>query len=135
MTVENERLKAARVWLAEHGYDAMLACADGQNSFLESNAVYVFTNIRSIGRSAVIIEKNGPSTLIVEPAYDGDRVRAIAAVDRVIATDTFPQTLSDALGAVSNPNHSPMLFWPACRKPQPSMALRPNWRASAHKKS
>ncbi|MDF2114521.1 Xaa-Pro peptidase family protein [Roseiarcaceae bacterium H3SJ34-1] len=102
MTVENERLKAARAWLAEHGYDAMLACADGQNSFLESNSVYVFTDIRSIGRSAVIIAKDGPSTLIVEPAYDSDRVGAIASVDRVIATDAFPQTLTDALGAVKS---------------------------------
>jgi len=98
----NERLKAARGWLAEHGFDAMVAFADGQNSFLESNAVYVFTNVRSIGRSAVILEAGGGSTLVVEPAYDGDRVRAIAAVDRVIASDTFAQALTDALGAVKS---------------------------------
>lgn len=100
MAAENERLRAARAWLIEKGFDGVIAFADGQNSFLDSNAVYVLTNVRSIGRSAVVIERDGPSTLIVEPAYDYDRVRESAQVDRVIAVADVSDALEAGLAGI-----------------------------------
>lgn len=93
MVTENDRLKAARVWLADHRLDGLLAFNDGQNSFLDSNAVYVFSGVRALGRSAVVVARDGASVLIVEPAFDVQRATALARTSDVVATDHFSEAL------------------------------------------
>ena len=80
MAAENARLSQAREWLHEQKLDGLIAFNDGQNSFLDGNAVYVFSGVRPIGRSAVVLPREGASILIVEPASDLDRVMRVLDV-------------------------------------------------------
>jgi Xaa-Pro aminopeptidase len=94
---ESSRLSQARDWLGEHGLDGLLAFNDGQNSFLDGNAVYVLSGVRAIGRSAVVVPRDGASVLIVEPASDEARANRIAATQRVIATDDLAATMAEVV--------------------------------------
>jgi Xaa-Pro aminopeptidase len=97
MIAENGRLRQARTWLAEQRLDGLVAFNDGQNSFLDSNAVFVFTGLRPLGRSAVVVARDGASVLIVEPSFDEQRATALAATQEVIATDDLPGALQAVL--------------------------------------
>ena len=95
MSAAAMRLADARNWLSDRRFGGLVAFNDGQNSFLDANAVFVFTGVRAIGRSAVVIAREGPSILIVEPSWDAERAMTLSCTDDVIATDS----LVDALGA------------------------------------
>ena len=97
MTAENGRLTQARTWLAEQRLDGLVAFNDGQNSFLDSNAVYVFSGVRPLGRSAVVVAREGASILIVEPSFDAERAIALSTTQDVVATDDLPDALQGAL--------------------------------------
>ncbi len=99
MGIQRDRIAQARAFLAEQGLDGLMAFNDGQNSFLESNAVYVFAGLRPLGESVVVIPRDGDATLIVTPAWDRERVAAASASDKVIATDDLPGALAGVLGA------------------------------------
>ena len=93
--MKNERIAAAAAWLKEEKLAGLIAFNDGQNSFLDSNAVYVFSNLRPIGRSAVIIAQDGTSTLLIEPSWDGPRAQKKASNTRIIACDDLARALQD----------------------------------------
>ena len=95
MAAESSRLSQARDWLSEHDLDGLVAFNDGQNSFLDGNAVYVLSGVRAIGRSAVIVPRDGASILIVEPASDEARANRIAAAQEIIATDDLATTMAE----------------------------------------
>ena len=97
MTAENGRLTQARSWLAEQRLDGLVAFNDGQNSFLDSNAVYVFSGVRPLGRSAVVVAREGTSALIAEPSFDAERATALSTTRDVVATDDLPDALRGAL--------------------------------------
>lgn len=97
MAAENARLASARRWLSEQGLDGLVAFNDGQNSFLDSHAVFVFSDVRPLGRSAVVVARDGASTLIVEPAFDLARARACSSTVETLATDDLPSTLRGVL--------------------------------------
>lgn len=97
MAAENARLSQARTWLDEQQLDGLIAFNDGQNSFLDGSAVYVFSGVRPIGRSAVVVARGGASILIAEPASDAERATRLAATHETIATDDLARTLSDVL--------------------------------------
>lgn len=91
--MKNERIAAASQWLHEEKLDGLIAFNDGQNSFLDSNAVYVFSGVRPIGKSAVVIGRDGTSTLLIEPSWDKERTEHLATTDRVIACDDLPKAI------------------------------------------
>jgi len=95
--MKKERIVAAQSWLEQEKLDGLIAFNDGQNSFLDSNAVYVFSGVRPIGRSAAVIGRDGSSTLVIEPAWDGDRARALTFCDKTIACDDLIDGLKQAL--------------------------------------
>jgi Xaa-Pro aminopeptidase len=97
MAAENARLSEARAWLAERRLDGLVAFNDGQNSFLDGNAVFVFSGVRPLGRSAVVVARDGTSILIVEPAFDAQRATALSSTQEVVATDDLPSALQGAL--------------------------------------
>ncbi len=94
----NRRLSAAAKHLADHGLDGLIAASNGLNNFLESNAVFVLSGLRPIGESAVVLDRDGRSTLIVTPAWDGERAAASSATDETIATDDLAATLARVAG-------------------------------------
>lgn len=99
MASQNGRQSQAREWLKERGLDGLVAFNDGQNSFLDSNAVYVFSGVRPIGESAVVLSREGGSTLIVTPAWDGERVAAASTTETTVATDDLVNALGAELAA------------------------------------
>ena len=81
------RLAKRPGYLADQSLDGLIAASNGLNNFLESNAVYVFSGVRPIGESAVVLDRDGRSTLIVTPAWDEERAAALSATERTIGTD------------------------------------------------
>jgi Xaa-Pro dipeptidase len=61
---------------------------------LESNAVYVLSGVRPIGESAVVLDRDGRSTLIVTPGWDGERAAGLSSTDETIATDDLAAALA-----------------------------------------
>jgi len=99
VVVENNgRLAEAARYLADEALDGLVAASNGLNNFLESNAVYVFSGVRPIGESAVVLDRDGASTLIVTPAWDEARAAAASSTDRTIGTDDLAATLKSAVG-------------------------------------
>jgi Xaa-Pro dipeptidase len=93
----NERLAAATKYLEDHALDGLIAASNGLNNFLESNAVYVLSGVRPIGESTVVLDRDGRSTLIVTPGWDGERAAALSSTDETIATDDLATELATAV--------------------------------------
>src|SRR6202035_3985284 len=92
------RLAAATRHLADQALDGLIAASNGLNNFLDSNAVYVFSSVRPIGESAVVLDRDGRSTLIVTPAWDAARAAAQSATEQTIGTDDLVASLHDVVG-------------------------------------
>src|ERR1700683_1291831 len=92
------RVAAAARHLADQALDGLIAASNGLNNFLESNAVYVFSDVRPIGESAVVLAPDGRSTLIVAPAWDEARAAAASSTDRTIGADDLAATLKSVVG-------------------------------------
>jgi len=99
MHVHDDRLAATASYLQKEGLDGLLALNFGQNSFLESHAVFVLCGVRPIGESAVVVDRDGSSTLIVTPAWDRERASALSRTARTVGTDDLPQALEKTLAA------------------------------------
>src|ERR1700719_969252 len=95
---KNGRLAEGTRYLADEALDGLAAANNGLNNFLESNAVYVFSGVRPIGESAVVLDRDGASTLIVTPAWDAARAPAASSTDRTIGTDDLAATLKSVVG-------------------------------------
>jgi Xaa-Pro dipeptidase len=93
---KNVRLIEAVKYLQQGGLNGLIAASNGLNNFLESNAVYVLSNVRPIGESAVVLDRDGRSRLIVTPAWDGARAASISSTDETIGTDDLAAALKDA---------------------------------------
>jgi Xaa-Pro aminopeptidase len=96
MGAQDNRLQTTADHLADEGLDALVAVNFGQNSFLESHAVFVLSGVRPVGESAVVIDRGGRSTLIVTPAWEGERAAGLSRTTKTIGTDD----LAGALAAV-----------------------------------
>src|ERR1700719_1272157 len=94
-----DRLMAATNYLADQALDGLIAASNGLNNFLESNAVYVFSGVRPIGESAVVLDRDGASTLIVTPAWDEARAASASSTDRTVGTGDFAATLKTVVEA------------------------------------
>jgi hypothetical protein len=104
LAIENGRLTQARVWLDEQKLDGLIAFNDGQNSFLDSHAVYVFSGVCPLGESAVVLARDGTSTLIVTPSWDGARAASLSHTDVTVATDDLPTELQHILMSLALDN-------------------------------
>jgi Xaa-Pro dipeptidase len=94
---KNGRLAQATQHLQVEALDGLIAASNGLNNFLESNAVYVFSGVRPIGESAVVLDRDGVSTLIVTPAWDGGRAASLSATDLTVGTDDLAAELVSAV--------------------------------------
>jgi Xaa-Pro dipeptidase len=92
-----DRLNATARYLGERALDGLLAFNNGQNSFLESNAVFVLSGVRPIGESAVLVDRSGRASLVVTPAWDAPRTAAQSRTAATIGTDDLPAALGRAV--------------------------------------
>jgi Xaa-Pro aminopeptidase len=97
MSIQHERLQATARHLEAEALDALVAVNFGHNSFLESHAVFVLSGVRPIGESAVVVDRGGDSTLIVTPAWDGERAAAASSTSRTVATDDVATALAQVV--------------------------------------
>src|SRR5258708_3171047 len=93
------RLLEATSYLEGQALDGLIAASNGLNNFLDSNAVYVFSGVRPIGESAVVLDRDGVSALIVTAAWDEARAAAVSSTDRTIGSDDLAATLKSVVGA------------------------------------
>jgi Xaa-Pro aminopeptidase len=100
MSIAGERIAATRKYLAERNADVLIAFNNGQNLFLDSHAVFVLSGARPLGESALIVEREGPATLIATPAWDRERLARLSQTDRVIAADDLGAALAEMLAAL-----------------------------------
>lgn len=84
--------------LQEEGLDALLAVASGFHSFLEPNLAFVLSDFKPIGDAAVIVRRDGSSTLIVTPRWDIARAAAGSTTDQTLAVDDLIEGIADCLG-------------------------------------
>ena len=61
MRVHDDRLAMTARYLEAEALDGLVAVNFGQNSFLESHAVFVLSGVRPIGESAVVVDRDGGS--------------------------------------------------------------------------
>src|SRR5258708_36234951 len=99
MSIQDSRLAATTRYLATEGLDGLVAFNGGQNSFLESHAVFVMSGVRPIGESAVLVDRSGASTLIVTPTWEAERAVALSRTGKTIGTDDLAAALDAALAA------------------------------------
>ena len=91
------RLTQATRHLQDEALDGLIAASNGLNNFLESNAVYVLSGVRPIGESAVVLDREGSSTLIVTPAWDEERAARLSRTTRTIGTNDLAAALGSAV--------------------------------------
>lgn len=72
MTFE-ERLTEIRRRLGAQGLDRIVAVHDGAHFIEKPDPVLVLTGFKSLGPCAVVLERNGRTTLVVTPAWDAAR--------------------------------------------------------------
>jgi len=99
MSVQDARLATTARYLAEEGLDGLVALNGGQNSFLESHAVFALSGVRPIGESAVLVDRTGASTLIVTPAWEAERAAVLSRTGKTVGTDDLAPALASALAA------------------------------------
>jgi len=97
MAAHHDRLKETARYLADEALDALVAVNFGQNSFLESHAVFVLSGVRPIGESAVVVDRGGRSTLIVTPAWDAERAAGLSRTSKTIGTDDLAEALASVV--------------------------------------
>ena len=94
---KDSRLTQATKHLQDEALDGLIAASNGLNNFLESNAVYVLSGVRPIGESAVVLDREGSSTLIVTPAWDEERAARNSRTTRTIGTNNLAAALDSAV--------------------------------------
>jgi Xaa-Pro aminopeptidase len=97
----DERLQAIRGGMAARGLDLLVAVHDGAHFIETPNPVTVLTGFKSLGPAVAVLDRVGRVTLIVAPAWDGDRARALCPDARVIGADDAAEALRAALPAGS----------------------------------
>ena len=99
-SIQHERLAAATRHLQEESLDGLIAASNGLNNFLDPNAVFVLSGVRPIGESAVVLDRQGRSVLIVTPEWDEERASSISATDKTVGTRDLPGAIAEAASAL-----------------------------------
>jgi Xaa-Pro dipeptidase len=97
MKSDATRLERTAAYLASEKLAALVGFNNGQNSFLDSNVVFVLSGVRPVGDAAILVEADGRSTLIVTPAWDGTRAAEISYTTRTVASDDLATALAGVL--------------------------------------
>ncbi len=69
----DERLAAIRANMIEQKLDLLVAIHDGAHFIETPNPVLVLSGFKSLGPAAVVLRRDGETSLIVTPAWDAER--------------------------------------------------------------
>ena len=97
MTFE-QRLAEIRARLEPAMLEYVVALHDGAHFIEKPNPVLVMTGFKALGATAAVLDKDGALTLVVTPAWDGERAAAVCAGIRIVAADDVIEGLQVALG-------------------------------------
>lgn len=98
MTLRDRR-RAISAGLDERSLDLLVAVHDGAHFIEVPNPVMMLTGFKSIGPSAAILDRNGAVTLVVTPAWEGERAAHACPGIRIVASDD----VIDGLGTCMAP--------------------------------
>jgi Xaa-Pro dipeptidase len=93
----DERLQAICAGMAARDLDAIVALHDGAHFIETPNPVTVLSGFKSLGPAACLVDRAGGVTLIVAPAWDAERARALCPGVRVIDADDVVEGLHAAM--------------------------------------
>jgi Xaa-Pro dipeptidase len=93
----SERLRAIRADMMERRLDILVAIHDGVHFIETPNPVMVLTGFKSIGPAAAVIASDGGVSLVVSPAWDGERAGAGCSGTRTVGSDDVVDGLATCL--------------------------------------
>jgi Xaa-Pro aminopeptidase len=98
MTDPNRRIAEAVPLMRRRGLGGLVVYSDGTCNILRASYLRYFAGAATMGpNSAAVVSGDGRVTLLVQPAWDVERVRRQTWIDDVRGADAFPDALNDAL--------------------------------------
>src|SRR5215470_6049258 len=97
----DERLAAIRAAMIEHKLDALVAVHDGAHFIETPNPVFVLSRFKSLGPAAVVLRRDGETSLIVTPAWDAERAVETCPGLHVAPAEDVVGAIATALGGQS----------------------------------
>jgi Xaa-Pro aminopeptidase len=94
----DERFAAVRAGMIEQRLDLLVALHDGAHFIETPNPVFLLSRFKSLGPAAVVLGREGETTLIVTPAWDAERAAECCPSARIIPADDLVHALAAALG-------------------------------------
>src|SRR5215470_2114950 len=92
-----DRIAAICARMAATGFDLIVGIHDGAHFIETPNPVMVLGQFKSVGPTAVVLDRSGEATLIVTPAWDVERAREISFDMTVGGADDVTEGMVDFL--------------------------------------
>ncbi len=90
---DNSRINWLGGRMAEEGAEILLVLSQAFHNFQEINPVMVLSGFKNLGNAAALLGADGSLTVMVSPAWDGDRARERAPGAKVLASDDLAGTV------------------------------------------
>jgi Xaa-Pro dipeptidase len=98
MTSGRRKLEAVVRFMRARGLAALIVYSDGSTNILRASCLRYIAEYAPLGpNAAAIVTARGATTLIVEPQRDAERARRHSWIDEVVGTDSFADSVRDAL--------------------------------------
>jgi Xaa-Pro dipeptidase len=98
MSADQTKLEKTVGLLKEHGLDAMIVYSAGTCSILAPSCLTYFAEVRPLGpRNCAVVTKDGKVALLVEPAWDVERMAEKTWITDVRGTARFSEDLLEML--------------------------------------
>src|SRR5215475_9084627 len=94
----DERLAAIRANMSERRLDALVAVHDGAHFIETPNPVFVLSHFKSLGPAAVVLRRDGETSLIVTPAWDTDRAAECCTGTRIVSAEDVVDGIATTVG-------------------------------------
>lgn len=94
---DNNRIQWLLGQMADAGVEALAAFSPAWHTMADTNAARMLTGYKNMDNAAVILDRDAGITLVVSPAWDGERAAESGDTAQVIATDDFAATVAGAV--------------------------------------
>ena len=98
-----ERIDEVIAAMEAEGLDLVVGISNADHHIEKSDAVTMLSGSRPLDDSAVVLGRDGKSTLIATPSWDLERVQSNSRTTETRATDDLPATLADVIGKTKVP--------------------------------